>query len=198
MGDYIKVALFGARGVGKTSLVWAQLSGPSAPTEYAAEHDENHRSHGELDGEPYGVEILDTHLTTAEEWTLHDDIDRARAVLLVYAINSRDSFDALTRIREDLIKVRMASDHDELALTIVVANKIDLRQERVVSRQEGEDLAEAWGGRYYETACCAFDDIPYTSVVQHAIRDLRKFLPAAIPAEPPAYKPKKEKGCNIQ
>lgn len=198
MGDYVKVAIFGARGVGKTSLVWAQLVGPSTPTEYDAQVDENHRSHGELDGEPFGVEILDTHLTTAAEWTLHGDIARARAVLLVYAVNSRESFDALPQIKDDIVQVRTASDHDEIAITIVVANKIDLQQERVVSTQEGEDLAQAWGAKYYETSCCGFEGIPYVSVVQHAIRDIRRYLPPPAPTSSTTSNSNKEKGCVIQ
>ena len=50
--------------------------------------------------------------------------------LLVYAINSRESFDEITTFQQQILRVK---DKDSFPM-VVVGNKLDLESERVVSR----------------------------------------------------------------
>jgi small GTP-binding protein len=73
-------------------------------------------------------------------------ISGSQAALLVFDVTSRDSFNALTEWYNDVIA--------ELPMIpfIIVANKIDLQKERVISEVEGRKLASDLKCSYIETS----------------------------------------------
>lgn len=78
--------------------------------------------------------------------------------ILVYSIVSRATFVELEAIYEQLERVR---DGAKVPL-IVVGNKSDLLDRRMVSVEEGKAMAEKWGGSYMETSaktCDGLDDV---------------------------------------
>ena len=71
----------------------------------------------------------------------------AKAFILVYAIDDQEYFDAIK------VKIKRIEKHKVNDLPIVlVGNKVDLADKRVISEQQGKDLAKSIGGKYYETS----------------------------------------------
>ena len=68
--------------------------------------------------------------------------------LLVYAINSRQSFDEIRVFQQQILRVK---DKDNFPI-IVVGNKSDLEHERQVSPEEGARLAQKFNCPFIETS----------------------------------------------
>jgi small GTP-binding protein len=70
--------------------------------------------------------------------------------ILVYAINDTSSFQEVEEMYEQL---RKAKDADEIPV-VLIGNKCDLTDERVVSKNEGAQLAKSWGpkARFFEAS----------------------------------------------
>lgn len=69
--------------------------------------------------------------------------------VLVYSITSQSTFNDLIDIKEQITRVKdMAID----VPMVVVGNKCDLEDERLVSKQQGESLARSFGCTFLETS----------------------------------------------
>lgn len=73
-------------------------------------------------------------------------LKNANGILLVYAVNSRISFDKLQEWVDEVNKFA-----NNLPI-IIVGNKSDLEGERQVSREEGEDFAKKINCNFYEVS----------------------------------------------
>ena len=98
-------------------------------------------------GEGRQFKILDTageddYQTMIDEW-----IKAANGFLLVFAINDKESFDA---IESKVVRIRKNNKQD---VPIVLAgNKCDLKSKREVDTQTDVDYAKKIGAKYYETS----------------------------------------------
>ncbi|TGO67650.1 hypothetical protein BELL_0878g00020 [Botrytis elliptica] len=69
--------------------------------------------------------------------------------LLVFSITSQSSLNELSELRETIIRIK----DDENVPIVIVGNKSDLEQDRVVSRQAAFNVSQSWGNApYYETS----------------------------------------------
>ena len=74
---------------------------------------------------------------------------QGQGFLLVFSITSMSSLHELTELREQIIRIK---DDPNVPL-VIVGNKSDLEEDRVVSRQRAYDLSQHWGNApYYETS----------------------------------------------
>ena len=74
-------------------------------------------------------------------------INSAKGFILVFAINDAESFEEIKK------KIKRIEKNEMNKLPIVlVGNKCDLVNNRTISEQQGNDLAKAIGGKYYETS----------------------------------------------
>nr|CAB3265432.1 ras-related protein RAP-1B homolog [Phallusia mammillata] len=94
------------------------------------------------------LEILDTAGT--EQFTAMRDLymKNGQGFVLVYSITSQASFNDLSDLREQILRVK---DTDEVPM-ILVGNKCDLEDERIVTREQGEQLAKEWRSSFLETS----------------------------------------------
>ena len=98
-------------------------------------------------GEQRIFKILDTageddYQTMIDEW-----IKQANGFLLLFAINDKESYDALK------IQIKRINKNNKGDIPcIIVGNKCDLESKRQVNKQEGMDLAQSLGTKYYETS----------------------------------------------
>ena len=74
-------------------------------------------------------------------------IESAGGFILLYAINDLESFQAL-QPKVDRIKKNEA----EKIPIVVVGNKVDLNNERKVSKQQAEEFANSIKAKYFETS----------------------------------------------
>jgi Ras-related protein Rap-1B len=74
---------------------------------------------------------------------------QGQGFLLVFSITSMSSLHELAELREQIIRIK---DDPNVPL-VIVGNKSDLEEDRVVSRQRAYELSQRWGNApYYETS----------------------------------------------
>lgn len=109
--------------------------------------------------------------------------------LCFYSITSRSSFDEIASFREQILRVK---DRDIIPL-VVVGNKVDLENERMVSTVEGRDLAKTFNLPFMETSAKA--RINVEDAFYELVREVRRDREGAGGG---AKKIKKRKGkCQI-
>ncbi|MFX1256430.1 MAG: GTP-binding protein [Promethearchaeota archaeon] len=80
-------------------------------------------------------------------------VANAEAGILVFDVTRKETFENIKLWHEDILKVT------EGIAFILVGNKIDLENERVVSKAEGEELAQKLGLSYIETSAKTGENI---------------------------------------
>jgi Ras-related protein Rap-1B len=74
---------------------------------------------------------------------------QGQGFLLVFSITSMSSLQELAELREQIIRVK----DDENIPLVIVGNKSDLEEDRVVSRARAFQISQLWGNApYYETS----------------------------------------------
>ena len=179
MAYLIKICMLGDGGVGKTALTMQMLHNHFVDT-YDPTIEDSYRTQMRVDGEacvyvvylsiilvilPAGdrLEILDTagqedFTVLWEQWIRDSD-----AFVLVYDTTSRRSFDQ-TSMSANVLRRNNANDIPALfkkkisnvrgsePVLVLVGNKCDLVTKRLVSTEEGRDLATTYGCMFEETS----------------------------------------------
>jgi small GTP-binding protein len=145
--DY-HIVVLGAGGVGKSCLtaqfvqnIWIESYDPTIEDSY--------RKQIEVDGRQCMLEILDTAGT--EQFTAMRELymKTGQGFLLVFSITSESSLSELSELREQIIRIK----DDENVPIVIVGNKSDLEDDRVVSRAKAFSVSQSWGNApYYETS----------------------------------------------
>ncbi|CCH43892.1 Ras-related protein [Wickerhamomyces ciferrii] len=138
-----KISVVGARGVGKSTLVVQYVDNYFLESYYPTIQNQFNKSI-KFRNQTYEVEILDT--AGQDEFTIINDSTIVHGYILVYAINSRSSFELLPVIRDKILD-SIGTDNVPM---ILVGNKVDL--ERKVSKEEGTKLAKDFGIPYIEVS----------------------------------------------
>ena len=86
-------------------------------------------------------------------------------LLIVYAVNDRTSFE---KIEEWLKEVEEKKNTNNKVPLVLIGNKIDLENERVVSKEEGEKLAEKYNIEFFE--CSAKKGINVNEAFQYLVK----------------------------
>jgi len=95
----------------------------------------------------------------------------------VYSITSKGSFEEIASFREQILRVK---DADKVPM-VIVGNKLDLDAERVVSQQEGKELAASFGCPWMETSAKA--RIRVEDAFYELVREIRKEGPSVTQAK---------------
>lgn len=171
----IKLLLVGDSGVGKTSLLlrWTE---DEFNLQFVCTIGIDFRSKFlELDEQRYKVQIWDTAGQERFRVIARAYYRGSMGLLMVYDVCNRKSFDNVV----GWIKGAQenAWSHDHQIRIVLVANKVDLGEDRrVVSELEGRELAEKFNARYVETS--AKSDIGVTQAFESLVRDaITEFFP---------------------
>ena len=143
-----KVVITGKGGVGKSALAIQYTQGVFVE-KYDPNIEDSYRKEVEVDGIQSYLEIIE--LAGEEQFTSMRDLcyKNADGILLVFSINSKSSFDAIEEIREQLCREK---DREDFPL-VIIGNKIDLEEdEREVSKEEAQQLAQKFNCKYIETS----------------------------------------------
>jgi len=86
-----------------------------------------------------------------EQFTAMRDLymKKGQGFVLVYSITSQATFNDLVDIKDQIMRVKDIGDDIPMVL---VANKSDLEDERVVGKHQGESLARSFGCTFLETS----------------------------------------------
>jgi len=131
--------VLGSGGVGKSALTVQFVQGIFVE-KYDPTIEDSYRKQVEADGQQCMLEILDTAGT--EQFTAMRDLymKNGQGFVLVYSITSQASFNDLADLREQILRVK---DTEDVPM-ILVGNKCDLEDERKVTKEQGETLANQW------------------------------------------------------
>ncbi|TVY92765.1 Ras-related protein, partial [Lachnellula willkommii] len=118
--------------------------------------EDSYRKQIDVDGRQCMLEILDTAGTEQfsklnDVITLHRELymKTGQGFLLVFSITSQSSLYELQELREQIIRIK---DDDNVPI-VIVGNKSDLEEDRVVSRSKAFAVSQSWGNApYYETS----------------------------------------------
>eukprot|EP01084_Bolivina_argentea_P318823 553008_1 len=129
----IKIAIFGGGGVGKSAL-YIRFTTGNFLEEYDPTIEDAYRPSTQVDGRMYLLDILDT--AGQEEFSNMQDqwMREAEVFLLVYDITRRYTFDEIPMWID---KIQRIKDDSEW-YAVIAGNKIDLANQRQVTKEEGE------------------------------------------------------------
>ena len=144
----IKIILLGESGVGKTSLIRvffglnfkneSESTFSSICYEYEFIYNDK----------KYKYSIWDTAGQEAYRSINKLIIREAKIILIVYAINNKNSFDQI----DFWIKYVRDNIEDDKYIMALVANKMDLFEEQMIMDEEGRDAAEKYGIEFLTTS----------------------------------------------
>jgi len=178
--ELVKLVILGSGAVGKTTMAVQFVEGifvrKCCPT-----IEDNYRKLVDVDENQFLVEIIDTSGT--EQFTAMRDlyIKNGQGFLLVYSITNESSFYAIPDMYDTIVRIKGFS---QIFPTLIVGNKCDLLDKRVVSTEKGESFAAKTETIFMEAS--ARENIN--------VHEIFHTLICLILAENPQIKPVKRKG----
>lgn len=177
-----KLVVLGSGGVGKSALTVQFVQGIFVE-KYDPTIEDSYRKQIEVDGAQCMLEILDTAGT--EQFTAMRDLymKNGQGFLLAYSITAAATFNDLGDIRDQILRVK---DVDRVPM-VLVGNKCDLEDDRVVTQEQGAKQATDWGCHFME--CSAKTKTNVSEVFKDVVRQINTMNPPK--------KEKKKSGCIL-
>ncbi|KAE8633358.1 hypothetical protein XENTR_v10001860 [Xenopus tropicalis] len=145
--DY-RVVVFGAGGVGKSSLVLRFVKGTFRES-YIPTIEDTYRQVISCDKSICTLQITDTTGSHQFPAMQRLSISKGHAFILVYSITSRQSLEELKPIYEQICQIK--GDVESIPI-MLVGNKSDESQNRELDSSEGEAMAKKWKCAFMETS----------------------------------------------
>ena len=114
------------------------------------------------------VYFYDTSGQERYETTVFNFIEKCDGVLLVYAINFKESYNDISKW---VNKIRELQS-DEHFPVVLIGNKIDLDNERVINKEDGEKVAKNYKFPFYETSAKTGENVK--EAFQHLIAEYKE------------------------
>lgn len=175
MREY-KIVVLGSGGVGKSALTVQFVQGIFVE-KYDPTIEDSYRKQVEVDGQQCMLEILDTAGT--EQFTAMRDLymKNGQGFVLVYSITAQSTFNDLQDLREQILRVK---DTDDVPM-VLVGNKCDLEEERVVQKDHGIGLSRQFNCAFMETSAKA--KINVNDIFYDLVRQVNKKSPEKKPKQ---------------
>jgi len=145
--DY-RVVVFGAGGVGKSSLVLRFVKGTFREA-YIPTIEDTYRQVISCNKNVCTLQITDTTGSHQFPAMQRLSITKGHAFILVYSVTSRQSLEELKPIWEMMLSIK--GDLKDVPI-ILVGNKCDETENRELSQQDGEAQARRWVCNFIETS----------------------------------------------
>lgn len=165
--------------------------------------EDSYRKQIEVDGRACDLEILDT--AGVAQFTAMRElyIKSGKGFLLVYSVTDENSLKELLALREQVLRIK---DTDNVPM-VLVGNKCDLEEDRVLSIEDGVKVSQDWGlVPFYETSAMYKTNVDeaFIDVVRQIMRkeatisaekkqqkEKQKVEPPVASKQPVAEQPKK-------
>jgi len=178
----VKIVVLGNGGVGKSALT-VQFVESIFITKYDPTIEDSYRKSLQVDGDYYNVEIQDTAGT--EQFTAIKDVymRNGQGFVIVYSINSKSTFNELEYLHEQICRVK---DKCDVPL-VLVGNKCDLVEQRVIPREQGEKMAQSWGDCLFIEAS-AKTRLNVDRIFEEVVRQIARKDPLPLPQKPRGWR----------
>ncbi|XP_078124982.1 rasd family member 4 [Sander vitreus] len=144
----VRLVFLGAAGVGKTALIQRFLQDTFEP-KHRRTVEELHIKEYDIDGVKITVEILDTSGSYSFPAMRKLSIQNSDVFALVYAVDDPESLEAVKSLRDEILEIK----EDKYTPLVVVGNKVDRVQERLVSNKDVLSTVELdWNNSYLEAS----------------------------------------------
>jgi len=143
----VKIVMLGNGGVGKSAITFRFIQNKFVES-YNPTIEDSYRKQIKVGNLNLVLDILDT--AGQEEYTeLREVYMRGgEGFVIVYSITDKKSFQEVSEFRDRTLRVK---DKDKVPM-LLIGNKADLEDQRVVSRDEGEELARQFDVPLIETS----------------------------------------------
>ena len=177
-----RIALMGFRSVGKSSVT-IQFIEKQFVDSYDPTIENTFHKSLKIKGQEYALEVVDT--AGQDEYSIlpqsyYINID---GYILVYSVNSRKSFDVIKIVYDKLLDMKGSANIP----IVLVGNKTDLQNDRVVTVDEGKKLASDWKVNFLETSAKEF----------HTVNEVFIQIVLAIEKAEGGGTPEKQGGCSV-
>ncbi|XP_049851201.1 ras-related protein Rap-1-like [Schistocerca gregaria] len=165
-----KIVVLGAGGVGKSCLTVQFVQGIFVE-KYDPTIEDSYRKLIEVDNEQYMLEILDTAGT--EQFTAMRDLymKNGQGFVLVYSIIAQSTFNDLPELREQILRVK---DTDKVPM-ILVGNKCDLADQRVITSEQGTNLSIRFECKFLEASAKTKTNVD--AIFHNLVRQVNQLMP---------------------
>eukprot|EP00703_Trepomonas_sp_PC1_P005606 JAP91000.1 Rab-like protein [Trepomonas sp. PC1] len=173
-----KIVVIGAGAVGKSCITIRFIQGKFVK-KYDPTIENFYRKQLDFEGQSQMLDILDT--AGQEEFSALRDtyMKQGDGFVIVYAIDNETSFEDTRKLHAQMMRIK-----EKKCPTILVGNKCDLNESRVIQKQKGEALANELGCIFLESS--AKDNINISEIFVNIVKEIQKQNP-----------PKKaKKGCG--
>eukprot|EP01118_Nematostelium_gracile_P018237 TRINITY_DN8048_c0_g1_i1.p1 TRINITY_DN8048_c0_g1~~TRINITY_DN8048_c0_g1_i1.p1 ORF type:complete len:151 (+),score=51.55 TRINITY_DN8048_c0_g1_i1:124-576(+) len=148
--------------------------------------EDSYRKQEEVDGRVSVLDIYDTAGTSDFDTVRDDYIKNGEGFLCAYAIDAHDTFDEVFNIHQHILKVKETKD----VVFVICGTKSDLESSRMVTRGEGEEMAQKLNSKHFETS--AKTGMGIQNAFHQLVRDI--YAKRAKNSKP---NKKKDKNCRI-
>lgn len=159
--------MVGSGGVGKSALT-LQFMYDEFVEDYEPTKADSYRKKVLLDNQEVQLDILDT--AGQEDYAaIRDNYFRSgEGFLCVFSITEQESLNAAHELREQILRVK----NDDNIPFILIGNKADLDERRVVSSEAAIELANSWNVPYIETSAKTRQNVDH--IFLELLRDIKK------------------------
>jgi DIRAS family GTP-binding Ras-like protein 2 len=147
--DY-RVVVFGAGGVGKSSLVLRFVRGTFRDS-YIPTIEDTYRQVISCNKQVCTLQITDTTGSHQFPAMQRLSINKGHAFILMYSVTSKQSLEELKPIFQEIIEIKGEGNIEGIPI-MLVGNKMDEDTNREVSTQFGQALAKMWKCAFMETS----------------------------------------------
>jgi len=162
-----KIVVVGAGGVGKSALTVRFIQG-NFLDKYDPTIEDSYRKQVEVDGVACLLDILDT--AGQEEYSALRDayMKTGQGFIIVYDITEALSLETVTELRQKILRTKQAAD----VPIMLVGNKCDLADKRVILKSKGEDLAAEFKCSFLEAS--AKNNTNVKEIFEQLVREINK------------------------
>ena len=190
-----KIVVFGAGAVGKSALTIQFVQGYFI-TDYDPTIEDSYKRVLAVDNDNIQLDILDTAGQDDFAPMRTSYMRQGKGFIIVYAIDDRASFQEVEVFHRDLTRIKGTLN----VPVVICGNKCDLEEKRVVSKTEGEELAQKLNCIFFETSALA--NINIENAFRALVKEIRKQQQPAQTAETGKaeggkQKKKKSKKCAL-
>mmetsp|Transcript_23958 Transcript_23958/g.42661 ORF Transcript_23958/g.42661 Transcript_23958/m.42661 type:complete len:205 (-) Transcript_23958:329-943(-) len=147
---HLKLLMLGDTGVGKTCMLQTYVYDTFSPTFITTIGIDFKIKHQEIDGTKLKLQIWDTAGQERFRTITVSYFKGAHGIVLMYDVTDRETFDSISHWLAQI------KEHADAQVNVVlVGNKCDIADKRQVATEEGQQLADEYKLKFFETSAKA-------------------------------------------